>query len=74
MKQTIFNHLHRAASFSAIQIGTVFHADIPGHEIGKIFIEDKHTFVDVPESLIGKVLSKKVSYKFKRQPVVVEKA
>ena len=56
-------------------VGTLaFHADIPGNTIGKIFIEDKHSFVDVPESLIGKVLSKKVSYKFKRQPVIVEKA
>ena len=56
-------------------VGTLaFHADIPGHTIGKIFIEDKHTFVDVPESLVGKVLSKKVNYKFKRQPVIVEKA
>jgi len=56
-------------------VGTLaFHADIPGHTIGKIFIEDKHTFVDVPESLVGKVLSKKVDYKFKRQPVIVEKA
>ena len=56
-------------------VGTLaFHADIPGHTIGKIFIEDKHTFVDVPESLVGKVLSKKVDYKFRRQPVTVEKA
>jgi ATP-dependent RNA helicase DeaD len=56
-------------------VGTLaYHADIPGHTIGKIFIEDKHTFVDVPESLVGKVLSKKVDYKFRRQPVTVEKA
>ena len=56
-------------------VGTIaFHADIPGHSIGKIFIEDKHSFVDVPESLLGKVLSKKVNYKFRRQPVMVEKA
>jgi len=56
-------------------VGTIaYHADIPGHTIGKIFIEDKHTFVDVPESLVGKVLSKKVNYKFRRQPVMVEKA
>ena len=56
-------------------VGTLaFHADIPGNTIGKIFIEDNHSFVDVPESLAGKVLSKKVSYKFKRQSVVVEKA
>ena len=56
-------------------VGTIaYHADIPGNTIGKIFIEDNHTFVDVPESLIGKVLSKKVDYKFKRQVVTVEKA
>jgi ATP-dependent RNA helicase DeaD len=56
-------------------VGTLaYHADIPGHTIGKIFIEDNHTFVDVPESLVGKVLSKKVDYKFRRQPVRVEKA
>ncbi len=56
-------------------VGTIaFHADIPGHSIGKIFIENDHTFVDVPKSLVGKVLSKKVDYKFRRQPVTVEKA
>jgi ATP-dependent RNA helicase DeaD len=56
-------------------VGTIaYHADIPGYTIGKIFIEDRHTFVDVPESLVGKVLSKKVDYKFRRQPVTVEKA
>ena len=56
-------------------VGTLaYHADIPGNTIGKIFIEDNHTFVDVPESLIGKVLSKKVNYKFRRQAVTVEKA
>ena len=56
-------------------VGTLaYHADIPGHTIGKIFIENDHTFVDVPESLVGKVLSKKVDYKFKRQVVTVEKA
>ena len=56
-------------------VGTIaYHADIPGNTLGKIFIEDNHTFVDVPESLIGKVLSKKVNYKFRRQAVTVEKA
>jgi len=56
-------------------VGTIaHHADIPGYTIGKIFIEDRHTFVDVPESLVGKVLSKKVDYKFRRQLVTVEKA
>ena len=56
-------------------VGTIaYHADIPGHTIGKIFIENDHTFVDVPESLVGKVLSKKVDYKFRRQAVTGEKA
>ncbi len=56
-------------------VGTLaYHADIPGNTIGKIFIEDNHTFVDVPESLVGKVLSKRVDYKFRRQAVTVEKA
>jgi ATP-dependent RNA helicase DeaD len=56
-------------------VGTIaYHADIPGNTIGKIFIENDHTFVDVPESLVGKVLSKKVDYKFRKQAVTVEKA
>jgi ATP-dependent RNA helicase DeaD len=56
-------------------VGTIaYHADIPGQALGKIFIENDHTFVDVPESLAGKVLSKKVGYKFRRQAVTVEKA
>jgi len=55
-------------------VGTIaYHADIPGYAIGKIYIEEKHTFVDVPESLVGKVLSKKVDYKFRKQPITVEK-
>jgi ATP-dependent RNA helicase DeaD len=55
-------------------VGTLaFHADIPGHTIGKIFIDEKHTFVDVPESLVGKVLSKKVDYMYRRQAVSVKR-
>ncbi|MDK1028716.1 MAG: DEAD/DEAH box helicase [Anaerolineae bacterium] len=55
-------------------VGTIaHHANIPGHSIGKIFIEDKHTIVDVSESMADKVLSKNVDYKFKRQSVSVEK-
>ncbi|GAB4422228.1 MAG: DEAD/DEAH box helicase [Anaerolineales bacterium] len=56
-------------------VGTIaYHAEIPGRKIGKIFIEDKHSFVDVPEALAGKVLSNKVDYKFRRQAVTIEKA
>jgi ATP-dependent RNA helicase DeaD len=40
-------------------VGTIaHHADIPGHTLGRIYIEDGRTLVDVPEVLVGKVLSR----------------
>ncbi len=51
-----------------------FYAEIPGNIIGKIHIHDKHTFVDVPEQYVAKVLSKSASYRIRKQPVTVEKA
>ncbi|MCJ7694473.1 MAG: DEAD/DEAH box helicase, partial [Anaerolineaceae bacterium] len=51
-----------------------FHADIPGSSIGKIFIQDKKTMVDVPEGLVGKVLSKGTKYKIRQQGFSVELA
>ena len=51
-----------------------FYAEIPGNTIGKIHIHDKHTFVDVPEQYVAKVLSKAASYRIRKQPVTVEKA
>jgi ATP-dependent RNA helicase DeaD len=51
-----------------------FHADIPGSTIGKIFIEDKFTLVDVPEQLVGRVLSQAGKYSIRRQAFTVEKA
>jgi ATP-dependent RNA helicase DeaD len=51
-----------------------FHADIPGNTIGKIYIEDKHTLVDVPEQLVSQVLSKTGAYSIRRQAFTVEKA
>ena len=56
-------------------VGTLaHHADIPGHTLGRIYIEDGHTLVDVPEELVGKVLSRNGDYRFKRQLMVVERA
>ncbi len=51
-----------------------FFAEIPGNTIGKIHIHDKHTFVDVPEQYVNKVLSKSGNYRIHKQPVTVEKA
>lgn len=51
-----------------------FHADIPGSTIGKIFIEDQHTLVDVPESLAPQVLAKTGKYVVRKQAFTVERA
>jgi ATP-dependent RNA helicase DeaD len=50
-----------------------YHADIPGNTIGKIFIEDQRTLVDVPENLVSQVLSKAGKYSLRRQPFTVER-
>ena len=51
-----------------------FHADIPGSTIGKIFIEDQHTLVDVPETLVSQVLAKTGKYVIRKQAFTVERA
>jgi ATP-dependent RNA helicase DeaD len=51
-----------------------YHAEIPGHTIGKILIEDRQTLVDVPEQYAAQVLSKAGQYSIHRQPVTVERA
>jgi ATP-dependent RNA helicase DeaD len=51
-----------------------FHADIPGSTIGKIFIEDQHTLVDVPEGLVSQVLAKTGKYQIRKQAFTVERA
>jgi len=49
-------------------------ADIPGYSIGKIFIQQKHTLVDIPEEYSAKVLSKSGSYQVRKQAnVTVER-
>jgi ATP-dependent RNA helicase DeaD len=56
-------------------VGTLaHHADIPGHTLGRIYIEDGRTLVDVPEDLVGKVLSRNGDYRFRRQVMMVERA
>jgi ATP-dependent RNA helicase DeaD len=56
-------------------VGTIaYHADIPGSSIGKIFIQDKHSLVDVPEMLAGQVLAKTGDYRIRQQPVSVKLA
>jgi len=51
-----------------------FHADIPGSTIGKIFIEDQHTLVDVPETLVSQVLAKTGKYIIRKHTFTVERA
>ncbi len=56
-------------------VGTIAaHADIPGRTIGKIYIQDKFTLVDVPAESVGRVLAKNGGYSIRRQPFMVEKA
>ncbi len=45
-------------------VGTIaHHADIPGSSIGKIRIEDRFTYVDVPQDLVEKVLKHNGNYR-----------
>ena len=48
-----------------------FHADIPGHAIGAIQIQDEQTFVDVPERFVAQVLAKNGSYRMRNQAVSI---
>ncbi|NUM47924.1 MAG: DEAD/DEAH box helicase [Anaerolineales bacterium] len=59
---------------SEIVASIAYFADIPGHALGKILIEDQHTFVDVPEQWVEKVLAKKGNFKMRKQAVTVELA
>ncbi len=56
-------------------VGTIaHHADIPGYTIGKIRIQEKNTFVDIPEQFVTQVLSKTGSYQIHKQNVTIERA
>jgi ATP-dependent RNA helicase DeaD len=55
-------------------VGSIaFHADIPGHKIGAIHIQDEHTLFDVPQQLADQVLNKAGSYKLRRQPITISR-
>jgi ATP-dependent RNA helicase DeaD len=51
-----------------------FHANIPGYVIGKIRIEDKITFVDIPEDVIAQVIKHSGNYKIGKDKFSVVKA
>lgn len=56
-------------------VGTIaFHANIPGHSLGKISIKPEYTLVDVPERYVSQVLEKTGVYEIHRQSVEVEVA
>ncbi len=48
-----------------------YHANIPGRAIGKIYIEDHRSLVDVPEEFAEQVLAQNGSARFHRIPVDV---
>ncbi len=56
-------------------VGTIaFHANIPGYTIGKIRIEDKVTFVDVPEDVVDQVLKQSGNYRIGKEKLALTKA
>jgi ATP-dependent RNA helicase DeaD len=56
-------------------VGTIaFHANIPGYVIGKIRIEDKFTFVDVPEEVVDQVLKQNGNYRIGKEKFALTKA
>jgi ATP-dependent RNA helicase DeaD len=51
-----------------------FHANIPGYTIGKIRIEEKFSFVDVPEEAVDQVLKQSGNYRAGKEKFSVVKA
>ncbi len=51
-----------------------FHANIPGYTIGKIRIEEKVTFVDIPAEAVEQVLKQSGNYKIGKERFSVVKA
>lgn len=49
-------------------------AHIPGYVIGKIFIQERRSLVDVPEEYIKQVLSPKTNVRIRQQPVELQRA
>ena len=56
-------------------VGTIaFHANIPGYTIGKIRIEDKITFVDIPEEAMEQVMKQNGNYRIGKEKVTLAMA
>jgi ATP-dependent RNA helicase DeaD len=56
-------------------VGTIaFHANIPGYTIGKIRIEDKVTFVDIPEDVLEQVLEQNGNYRIGKEKFALTKS
>jgi ATP-dependent RNA helicase DeaD len=56
-------------------VGTIaFHANIPGYTIGKIRIEEKITFVDIPEEAVEQVLQQNGNYRIGKEKFALTKA
>ncbi|MGZ9226695.1 MAG: DEAD/DEAH box helicase [Anaerolineales bacterium] len=56
-------------------VGTIaFHANIPGYTIGKIRIEEKYSFVDVPEEIVEQVLKQSGNYRVGKEKFSLVKA
>lgn len=56
-------------------VGTIaFHANIPGYTIGKIRIDEKFTFVDIPEDVVEQVLKQNGNYRIGKDKVTLTKA
>jgi len=51
-----------------------YHANIPGHAIGRIHIQDNHTLVDVPEQFVAQVLARSANFRIRRQAIDVARA
>jgi len=51
-----------------------YQADIPGSQLGKIYIQFDHTLVDVPEQFVGKVLANAGRYSIRKQPFTMARA
>jgi ATP-dependent RNA helicase DeaD len=55
-------------------VGTIaFHANIPGYTIGKIRIEDKFTYVDIPENVVEQVLKQNGNYRIGKEKFALTK-
>jgi ATP-dependent RNA helicase DeaD len=56
-------------------VGTIaFHANIPGYTIGKIRIEDKFTYVDIPEDVVEQVMKQNGNYRIGKEKFALTKA